>query len=262
VGIKTVSIYPGNQALGLPGLHSVFILYDASTGEPLSILDGDVITSRRTAAASALAARWLSRPDASKLLVVGAGRVASMLAEAYRTVRPITTVHVWDIRPQAAQKLVQSLREAGFDAHHAESLEQATRQADIVTCATLATEPLIHGQWLQPGTHLDLIGSFTPTMRESDGECFKVGTVFIDTDEAPMKSGDILQAVKEGVFSTDRIAATLEDLCRGHHRGRTSATEITVYKAVGTALEDVAAASLAFDSYNATTGRASGAVSA
>src|SRR5690606_209064 len=109
--------------------------------------DGDAITSRRTAAASALAARWLSRPESSKLLIVGAGRVASLLAQAYRAVRPISTVHVWNVRPQGAQDLVQSLRAAGFDAHHAADLEQATRQADIVTCATLATEPLILGHW-------------------------------------------------------------------------------------------------------------------
>ncbi|WP_068638637.1 ornithine cyclodeaminase family protein [Thauera butanivorans] len=249
LGVKTVSIFPGNQELGLPGLHSVFILYDAGTGKPLALLDGDVITSRRTAAASALAARWLSRPESSSLLVVGAGRVAGLLAQAYRTVRPIETVHVWDIHLANSTKLVQSLREAGFDAHRADDLEQAVRRADIISCATLATEPLIRGQWLRPGTHLDLIGSFTPAMRESDGECFRIGTVFVDTEEAPMKSGDILEAVKEGGFTTDRIAATLQDLCRGRHPGRTGAGEITVYKAVGTALEDIAAASLAFDSH-------------
>lgn len=251
LGVKTVSIFPGNQAQGLPGLHSIFILYDATTGKPLALLDGDVITSRRTAAASALAARWLSRPAASTLLIVGAGRVASLLADAYRAVRPIRTVYVWNMRAQSAQRLVQSLREAGFDAHHAENLEQAARQADIISCATLATAPLIRGEWLQPGVHLDLIGSFTPTMRECDGECLRRGTVFVDTAEAPMKAGDILEAVKEGHFAPERIAATLQDLCRGQHPGRASDAEITVYKAVGTALEDVAAASLAFDSHRA-----------
>ena len=249
LGVKTVSIFPANQEQGLPGLHSVFILYDAGTGKPLALLDGDVITSRRTAAASALAARRLSRPESSTLLVVGAGRVASLLAEAYRAVRPITTVHVWDIHPANSTRLVQALREAGFDAHCADGLEQAARQADIVSCATLATEPLIRGQWLRPGAHLDLIGSFTPAMRESDAECFRIGTVFVDTEEAQMKSGDILEALKEGGFATDRIAATLQDLCRGQHPGRTAADEITVYKAVGTALEDIAAASLAYDSH-------------
>lgn len=249
LGIKTVSIFPGNQDKGLPGLHSVFILYDAATGEPLAILDGDVITSRRTAAASALAARWLSRPDASRLLVVGAGRVASLLADAYRCERPIQTVQVWDINTDAAARLARQLQASGLQASVAPDLEQAARQADIITCATLSNAPLIHGDWLRPGTHLDLIGSFTPAMIESDAECFRKATVFVDTPEALMKAGDILEAIKAGAFQPEQVAATLEDLCRGQHAGRRDAEEITVYKAVGTALEDIAAASLAFDSY-------------
>ena len=251
MGVKTVSIFPGNQAKGLPGLHSVFILYDATTGQPLSVLDGDVITSRRTVAASALAARWLSRPDAKKLMVVGAGRVASLLPDAYRCVRDIETVHVWDIRPEAAIAMVERLRAQGIDAHHAVDLEQGVRAADIVTCATLSTAPLVQGAWLQPGAHLDLIGGFTPTMRESDDECFRRGTVFVDTSEALMKAGDILDPIANGAWAPTQLAATLEDLCRNKHPGRTSADEITVYKAVGTALEDVAAASLAYDAFMA-----------
>ena len=251
IGIKTVSIFPGNQAKGLPGLHSVFILYDASTGVPLAVLDGDTITSRRTVAASALAARWLSRPDARRLLVVGAGRVASLLPDTYRCVRNITHVQVWDIRPEAAQAMVERLQEQGVDASVATNLEQAARAADIISCATLSTAPLIRGEWLQPGTHLDLIGGFTPAMRESDDACFARGTVFVDTSEALMKSGDILEPIASGAWDQSRLAATLEDLCRGKHTGRSSAEEITVYKAVGTALEDVAAASLAYDAFMA-----------
>ena len=251
MGVKTVSIFPGNQAKRLPGLHSVFILYSATTGAPLAVLDGDVITSRRTAAASALAARWLARPDAKKLMVVGAGRVASLLPDAYRCVRDIETVHVWDIRPEAAIAMVERLRAQGVDAHHAADLEQGVRQADIITCATLSTAPLILGDWLQPGAHLDLIGGFTPTMRESDDACFARGTVFVDTTEALMKAGDILDPIASGAWAKEQLAATLEDLCRGTHPGRKSSDEITVYKAVGTALEDVAAASLAYDAFTA-----------
>lgn len=253
LGVKTVSIFPGNQAKGLPGLHSVFILYDASTGAPLGVLDGDVITSRRTVAASALAARWLARADAQKLLVVGAGRVASLLPDAYRCVRDIQTVQVWDIHPEAAQAMVQRLRDQGIDAQHAPDLEAAVRWADIVTCATLSTAPLVRGEWLQPGAHLDLIGGFTPAMRESDDACFAKGTVFVDTTEALMKSGDILDPIASGAWSQEQLAATLEQLCRGEHAGRRDDQEITVYKAVGTALEDVAAASLAYDAHMAAT---------
>lgn len=251
LGVKTVSIFPNNHAHGLPGLHSVFILYDAATGAPLAILDGDVITSRRTAAASALAAKWLSRPDSSTLLVVGAGRVGSLLPEAYRTVRPIEKVLIWDLRPESAQSMAATLRAQGIDAQAVDNLQDAAQAADIITCATLSTAPLIHGEWLKPGTHLDLIGSFTPAMRESDDECLRKGTVFIDTNEALLKAGDLLAPIESGAFSKDQVAATLEQLCRGQHPGRVCADQVTVFKAVGSALEDLAAASLAYDSFQA-----------
>lgn len=247
LGVKTVSIFPGNQSKGLPGLHSVYILYDADTGRPLAVLDGDVITSRRTAAASALAARWLSRPDAKKLLVVGSGRVASLLPAAYRAVREIDTVEVWSRTASSAAALVESLRAQGFNAHQAHDLEAAVRSADIVSCATLSTAPLIQGQWLQPGTHLDLIGGFTPAMRESDNACLQRSTVFADTAEALMKAGDLLTPIAQGAWDATQLAATLETLCRGQHAGRQSAQEITLFKSVGSALEDLAAASLAYD---------------
>ena len=125
------------------------------------------------------------------------------------------------------------------------------RRADIVSCATLSTAPLIQGAWLQPGTHLDLIGSFTPAMRESDGECLRRATVFTDTTEALLKAGDLLGAIAEGAWSTDRLAATLEQLCRQQHPGRRSANEITLFKSVGSALEDLAAACLAYDGFSA-----------
>ena len=249
LGVKTVSIFPGNAHQGLPGLHSVYILYDARTGQPLAVLDGDTITSRRTAAASALAARWLSRPDARRLLVVGSGRVARLLPAAYRCVRALDTVEVWSRSPASAQALVDDLRAQGLPAQHAPDLETAVRRADIVSCATLSTAPLIQGAWLQPGTHLDLIGSFTPAMRESDGACLRRATVFTDTTEALLKAGDLLGAIAEGAWSTDRLAATLEQLCRQQHPGRRSADEITLFKSVGSALEDLAAACLAYDGF-------------
>jgi len=251
LGVKTVSIFPDNHTRDLPGLHSVFILYDATTGAPLAILDGDVITSRRTAAASALAAKWLSRPDSGTLLVVGAGRVGSLLPEAYRNVRPIEQVLIWDRNAEAASALAAQLQAQTVDARAVANLEEAARTADIITCATLSTEPLILGQWLSPGTHLDLIGGFTPAMRESDDECLRKGSVFIDTTEALLKAGDILSPISSGAFCEQHVAATLEQLCRGQHAGRTAAEEITVFKAVGTALEDLAAASLAFDAFQA-----------
>lgn len=250
LGVKTVSIFPHNKNAGLPGLHSVYILYDAATGKPAAIFDGDVITSRRTAAASALAARYLSRPDASALAVVGAGRVASLLADAYRAVRSIETVYVWNPTPEAGIRLAETLSAAGYRAEFTDDLEAAVRRADIVSCATLSTAPLVRGEWLQPGVHLDLIGSFTPAMRESDSACFQKGTVFVDTEEALMKAGDLLAAISDGLFQKEQLAATLQDLCRGTHPGRLNAEEITVFKSVGTALEDIAAAVLAYQTLN------------
>ena len=245
MGVKTVNIFPGNGALGLPGVHASYALFDARTGQPLATLDGSELTARRTAAASALAASFLARPDARHLLLVGAGRVASLVCEALRTVRPgIDTVRVWNRHPAAAQALAERLRAQGLHAAVAPDLQAATAQAHIISCATLSTEPLIRGTWLAPGTHLDLIGSFTPAMRESDGACLARGRVFVDTEEALAKSGDVLQAVADGDFDTARLQATLAQLCRGTQAGRGAADEITVFKSVGTALEDLAAAAL------------------
>jgi ornithine cyclodeaminase/alanine dehydrogenase-like protein (mu-crystallin family) len=247
LGIKTVTVYPGNGRLGKPGLHSMYTLFDAATGEPLAQMDGDQITSRRTAAASALAASYLARADASTLLVIGAGRVASLMAAAHRAVRPIRRVRVWNRHAAPAEVLAARLRGEGFDAAAVEDLQPAAEQADIISCATLSTAPLVHGAWLRPGTHLDLIGGFTPEMRESDAACFERARVFVDTSEALAKSGDVMRAVAEGVFSEDRLQGTLSDLCRGVRRARGSDAEITLFKSVGTALEDLAAAQLVFD---------------
>lgn len=247
LGIKHVTIFPENSKKGnLPGLFSTYTLFDATNGQPLSIIDGDQITVRRTAAASALAASYLARPDSSHLVIVGAGNVAGALAHAYRAVLPITRVSVWNITADKAVALTTRLCADGFDAHAVTDLRSAVEQADVVTCATLSREPLIKRQWLKPGVHLDLIGSFQPTMREADDDTFTDTSVFIDTTEALDKSGDLLSPMAQGKFDRQRVLATLEDLCRGTHAGRRSPTEITVYKAVGTALEDLAAAVLVY----------------
>lgn len=251
LGVKTVSIFPQNYRHHLPGLHSVYILYSAQTGKPEAIFDGDCITSRRTAAASALAARFLSRPDSKTLLIVGAGRVAELLADAYLSVRPIERFIIWNQTHHKAEALAARLRQKGLQAEAAVHLAQAAKQADIISCATLSNAPLILRSWLQPGTHLDLIGSFAPDMRETDDACFSDTSVFIDTEEALMKAGDLLSPIAAGTFSPEKVRATLEDLCRRKHSGRQHAAEITVFKSVGSALEDLAAAVLAYEKLNA-----------
>lgn len=246
LGVKTINIFPGNTARGLPGLHAVYLLFDASTGVPVALMDGSELTARRTAAASALAAHYLARADVQHLVVLGSGHVASLLPEAYRQVRPkLQRVTVWNHRAQGAERLAARLREQGFDAQASTELEAAVRSACIVSCATLARQALVQGAWLAPGTHLDLIGSFAPDTREAAAACFTRSRVFVDTEEALLKAGDLVQAQAEGQFSPARLQATLAQLCRGQHAGRQQGGDITVFKAVGSALEDLAAAELA-----------------
>jgi len=244
LGIKTINVFPGNRAHGLPGLHATYVLYDAHTGVPLAMMDGNEITARRTAAASALGASFLARGDARRLLVLGTGRIARMLPAAHASVRPIDEVCVWNHRPEGAEALAAQWRAEGWNAQAAADLETAVRRADIVSCATLATAPLVRGEWLAPGSHLDLIGSFTPAMREADVRCFEGARTFIDTGEALQKSGDLLDAMAADTLRADAVQGTLAELCRGERRGRTGSGERTVFKAVGSALEDLTAATL------------------
>ncbi len=245
LGVKIVNVFPGNTKTGLPGLYSLYCLFDAEHGTPIALFDGNVITSRRTAAVSALAASYLARSDADRLLVVGAGRIARLLPEAYREARTIRHVDVWDINAGLAEALVARLRTLDFDASVAPDLEAAVRAADIVSCATLATQPLVLGDWLHPGIHLDLIGSFTPEMRETDDAAIRRTSVFVDTETALAESGDLLQPLQSGAFVAGQLAGTLSDLCTGRHPGRRYAQELTLFKAVGTAMSDLAAAMVA-----------------
>ncbi|WP_313369479.1 ornithine cyclodeaminase family protein [Achromobacter animicus] len=247
-GVKIINIFPENTHLGLPGLHATYNLYSATTGVPVAQVDGDIVTVYRTAGAAALGADYLARADSRTLLIVGSGRIAGLVAQAMRTVRPIQRVLVWNVRPAGAETLAAGLREQGFDAQAVTDLQAAVGQADIVSCATLSTEPLIHGAWLRPGTHLDLIGSFKPEMRETDPACFDGTTVYVDTDEAPTKSGDLLSAFDAGVLTREDIKGNLHQLAKGERPGRRNDQEITVFKAVGSALEDLTLATLVYES--------------
>jgi ornithine cyclodeaminase/alanine dehydrogenase-like protein (mu-crystallin family) len=247
-GLKTINIAEGNAARGLPGLHATYVLFDATTGAPLAFIDGGELTARRTAATSALAASWLAREDARHLAVIGAGRIARLLPAAHRTVRPIERVSVWARAPAAARALVDALAPQGFDARVATSVEAAVAGADIVSCATGAREPVLHGRWLRAGSHLDLIGSFTPAMREADDDCFVGAALYVDTREALAKSGDLLGPMARGVFTGSDLRGTLDELARGQATGRASAEQRTVFKSVGTALADLAAAIMVHES--------------
>lgn len=238
LGIKLATVHPENPAHGLPAVHATYLLADLRTGAPLALLDGGVLTARRTAAASALAASYLARADARRLLVVGAGRVASLLPEAHAAIRPIEAVEVWNRTPGRAADLVAALRAKGFDANPSTDLAASVGRADIVSCATLSRVALIEGAWLAPGMHVDLVGAYTPAMREADDAALARAAVFADTEAALHESGELAG------WQPGSLRGTLATLCRGAV-GRRTGDEITLFKSVGTALEDLAAASLA-----------------
>jgi ornithine cyclodeaminase/alanine dehydrogenase-like protein (mu-crystallin family) len=248
LGVKVVSVFPGNGTRGLPAVSASYLLCDGATGQHVALIDGAELTRRRTAAASALAGSFLARDDAASLLIVGSGHIGGLMASAYREVRPIERVLVWNVREAGAARLVARLRAEGWAAEVADDLGAAVSRADIVTCATLAREPLVRGEWLHPGTHLDLIGGFTPAMREADDEAVRRSRVFIDTDAALSESGDLLDPIAHGVLRREAIAGSLSSLSRGETQGRRDRAEITLFKSVGTALEDLAAAVLALGS--------------
>ena len=248
LGLKTVTVMPENGARGLPSVQGNYLLFDATNGSALALMDAGELTTRRTAAASALAASYLARKDASEMLMVGAGAMAPCLIRAHAAVRALKSIKIWNHRPEKAEALAKTLTAEGFTATYAPDLEAAARSADIISCATLSTEPLIHGDWLKPGAHLDLVGAFTPKMRESDDKAVKTASLFVDTREGGLhEAGDIVQPLAAGVIKESDIRADLYDLCRGTHMGRETENEITLFKSTGAALEDLAAAILAFE---------------
>ena len=247
LGVKVVSVYPGNSARGKPSIHGTYLLMAGSTGEALAVMDGSALTLWRTAAASALAASYLARQDSSRLAMVGAGALAPFLIAAHASVRPISEVLVWNRNPSHAESLAADLAGRLYSVHATSDLEAAVRGADIVSCATLSSEPLVRGAWLKPGAHLDLVGAFTPTMRESDDEAVRRSRIFVDTREGALKeAGDLMLPLQAGVLRESDIVGDLFDLCRGRAQGRRDDSEITLFKSVGTALEDLAAATLAY----------------
>ncbi len=242
VGVKIVTVSPDNNAIGKPAVTGIYLLLDGRTGEPQALIDGQRLTQWRTACASALAASWLAREDASKLLVIGAGALCPFLVRAHAAVRPITEIRIWNRTPANAEKAAEDLRRQGFDVTVAADLSESLGWADIVSSATISSEPLVEGAKLKPGTHVDLVGAFTPTMRESDDAAIRRARVYVDTRAGATKeAGDIVQALASGALTQDGIVADLFELARGEKPGRQSADEITLFKSVGAALEDLAA---------------------
>ena len=245
LGCKLASVFPDNARLGKPSVYANYLLMSGDTGEALALIDGTTLTLWRTACASALAARYLAREDAEHLVMVGAGALSPHLIRAHGAVRPIKRVTLWNRTRSRAVSTAFALSASGIAPVIADDLEAAVRSADIVSCATLASEPLLHGAWLKKGAHVDLVGAFLPTMREADDQAVRRAHVYVDARATAAKgSGDIAIPLRKKVLRLKDIQGDLFELCRGKAKGRRRKDEITLFKSVGNAVEDLAAAML------------------
>ena len=255
LGIKVVTVFPDNGKRSLPSIYGQYLLLDGATGQTVAMLDGTMLTKRRTACASGLASRYLSRPEARRLLMIGTGALAPQLIRVHAKVRPIEEVAIWGRRPEQANRLAGELSESlpkalgrSITVRTAADRREAVGEADIISCATLSASPLVEGAWLRAGQHVDLVGAYTPQMRESDNEAVRRARVYVDTRAGALKEGgDIVQPLASGTIVQTDVIADLYELTRGQQAGRAAndATSITLFKSVGAALEDLAAAELA-----------------
>ena len=249
IGVKLVTVFADNVLRSLPAVHACYVLFDADTGAPRAILDGNELTLRRTGAASALAAKYLAPPDAKRLLMVGTGELAPHLILSHAQVRPLETVRIWGRRPEKAREVAAALGTGhGFAIEICEDLEAGVAWADIVSCATLSQTPLLEGRWLHSGQHLDLVGAFRPNMREADDLAVARAALYVDTRAGALsEAGELVQTLAAGVIKPTDIKGELAELVRGQVPGRTDPGAITLFKSVGTAIEDLAAAELAVE---------------
>jgi ornithine cyclodeaminase len=255
LGIKVVTVFPDNGRRSLPSIYGQYLLLDGTTGETVAMLDGTMLTKRRTACASGLASRYLSRPDARRLVMIGTGALAPQLIRVHAKVRPISEVAIWGRRPEQAARLAKELSlslpqalSRPIAVRAVTDRRQAIGEADIISCATLSSTPLVEGGWLHEGQHVDLVGAYTPQMRESDDNAVRRARVYVDTRAGALKEGgDIVQPLANGTISESDVIGDLYELARGQQPGRAAgdATSITLFKSVGAALEDLAAAELA-----------------
>lgn len=242
IGVKLVTVFPHNSARNLPSVAAVFTLFDDETGQPLALLEASEMTARRTACTSALAADYLVRRDAERLLIVGNGTLAAHMARAHCCVRPYREVQIWGRNPDKLAPLVAQLQAEGFPVTASRDLQASVEQADSITCITTSREPLVLGAWLKPGTHLDLVGAFLPSMRETDSAAVGRARIVVDTCEGALEeAGDLLFALADGLIHKHAIDTELKDLLQGHGQ-RSNNEEITLFKSVGYALEDLIAA--------------------
>ncbi|MDI9310595.1 MAG: ornithine cyclodeaminase family protein [Limnohabitans sp.] len=244
LGVKIVTVSPNNSKYDLPTIQGNYIYLDAPTGSIKAIMDAKSLTVKRTACTSALASIYLSRPDADSLLMIGTGALSTNLIKAHTAVRPIKKVYVWGRDYEKASNVCKKFMDTEFECIPVKTIEEKIKEVAIISSATLSPIPLILGKHLQPGQHIDLVGAYKKDTREADNETILKSSVFLDTYQGGLKeSGDIVIPLKEGILKEEDIKADLFELCQNKKPGRTTETEITFFKSVGHALEDLAAAS-------------------
>jgi len=234
MGVKMASVIPRNAERnnGHPTINASYQLFDGDTGVPLATIDGTALTLRKTAADSGLGAQLLAHADPRTLLMVGAGAMAPHLVAAHRAARPsIARVLVWNRTATHRDALVEALRAEDIDTEGVEDLRAAVTASDVISCATYSMDPLVRGAWLRPGQHLDLVGSFNPSMRETDDECVRRARLFCDHRMSTVEAaGDLVRPIADGVIDASDVQADLFELCSGRHRGRESHDDITLFK--------------------------------
>lgn len=243
-GVKIVTVSPNNGQYNLPSIQGAYLYFDAHHGNIKAILDAKSLTTKRTSCTSALASSYLSREDASSLLMIGTGALSKNLIRAHASVRPIKEVYVWGRTLEKAEAICKELSGAPFSCTAIVNLDDKVSEVDIISCATLSPTALVFGKWLREGQHLDLVGAYKKDMREADDEAILKSSVFLDTYQGGLQeSGDIVIPLATGIITKEDIKADLVELCSGTKKGRTTEQEITFFKSVGHGLEDLVAAS-------------------
>jgi len=248
IGVKIVTVFPDNADRGLPSVNAAYVLFSGQTGQPRAWIDGRALTLIRTAAVSALAADLLAPAIPEVLLMVGTGALSRYFIEGHLAVRKYRSVLIWGRDPHKAAAVARDLGARGWPVKAAIDLAAAARSADVISCATLAEQPLIKGRWLKSRCHLDLVGSFTPDMREADDDCMRGAFIAVDTPNALTGSGDLSQPLARGVIAKDDISL-LSDLIAA--KSAAPRPHKTVFKSVGAAHADLAVAEYLFERHGA-----------
>lgn len=249
IGIKIITVFKNNAAKGLNTINGIYLLFDGKTGVPICTFDAATITSKRTAATSALASSYLARPDSKVYTMLGTGRLCKELVLAHRAIFSLDTVNIWGRDRSKASTKVEELKDLGINANIVKDKADALNRSDIISAATYSKTPIVHGEFVDAGKHIDLVGSYLPDHREADDELIAKSNIFIDTKAALKESGDLIIPIANGVIKESQIQGTLIQLCKGEDPGRLDVNEITFFKSVGYALEDLAIAIYLYDKH-------------